>query len=729
MSVDVNQLYELLPAVYRIRDAELAQQMEQLQGKPQDGPLKALLTVIAEQAAVLEEDLAQLYDDQFIETCANWVVPYIGDLVSARRVFVFPGARFTERAFVANTMAYRRRKGTAAVLEQLARDVTGWSANVVEYFQLLATTQYMNHIRLNNLSVANVRNSAPLEFVSTPFDKVAHTADVRRIASERGKYNIPNIGIFLWRLNNYTITRAPAFKLDDRRYLFDALGKNVELYNNPKPEDEITHLADPINVPLPITRRVLHRDLDQYYGVDKDQFRSILVNLNGNDVAAVSTNASPPRKVIDVCDLSDITDAGGNVIGWAHKPKDRISIDPVLGRLAFPTNDPPPRSVHVSYNYGFSTELGGGEYGRGATFSDLQTVIRVPSDQPTLQAAIAALLAQVGSSADSPGGVVEIEKPATVTDSVYHNLSGSIAIPTGKAIEIRAADQHRPVIRLSGDWTITGSGESQLLLNGLVITGGSLRIPATAQLHTLRLTHCTVVPGPVQAPVTSPPSGLNPAPQSLLLEAADVSIELVSSISGPIGAVDGANVSLRNSILDAGDQTRVAYADVLSFTTTSPSGPTPFGESGAPLKVVNSTIIGKVNTLTMQLASNTIFYADLLLNDPWPAAVYSERLQAGCVRFSYVPPGSRLPRLFRCQPADPADATRVRPIFTSLRYGDAAYCQLSTACAIEIQQGADDQAEMGAFHDLYQPQRTANLSASLNEYLRFGLEAGIFFAS
>ena len=67
--------------------------------------------------------------------------------------------------------------------------------------------------------------------------------------------------------------------------------------------------------------------------------------------------------------------------------------------------------------------------------------------------------------------------------------------------------------------------------------------------------------------------------------------------------------------------------------------------------------------------------------------------------------------------------------FTSLRYGDAGYCQLSQICAVEIREGADDQAEMGAFHDLYQPQREANLNSSLGEYLRFGLEAGIFFAS
>ena len=724
MTVDVNKLYELLPAVYRIRDAELAKRLEQVEGVPQEGPLKSLLTVIAEQVAVLEEDLDQLYDDQFIETCANWVVPYIGDLVSARRVFVFPGARFTERAFVANTMAYRRRKGTAAVVEQLARDVTGWNANVVEYFQLLATTQYMNHIRLENLSVADLRYSKPLEFISTPFDKVAHTADVRRIASRRGKYNIPNIGIFLWRLNNYSITRSPAFKLDARRYLFDALGKDTQLYNKPETEDEITHLAEPINVPMPITRRVLARDRAQYYGVEDDEFRSILINRNGVDVSLTDrTNTSPPRPLIDICDLSDITDSSGNVIGWAHKPKDRISLDPVLGRLAFPENEPPPRSVHVSYNYGFSTEMGGGEYGRGTTFSKLERVIRVPTDEPTVQAAIAALLAQFPRL---PGGVIEIEKPKTVATSIYHELSGTISVPTGKVIELRAADQHRPVIRLNGDLRITGNGDGQLLLNGLVITGGSLRVPARAQLRLLRLMHCTVVPGPVQTPVMSPPSGLNPAPQSLLVEAPDVSVELLSSITGPIGAVDGAHVSIRNSIVDAGGETEVAYANVLTFNSGSPPGPT---EPGAPLKVVNSTIIGKVNTLTMELASNAIFYAALLPGDLWPAPVHAERLQAGCVRFSYVPPGSRLPRLFRCQPADAADAARVRPIFTSLRYGDAGYCQLSTSCAVEIRQGADDQAEMGAFHDLYQPQREANLSASLSEFLRFGLEAGIFFAS
>jgi hypothetical protein len=114
-----------------------------------------------------------------------------------------------------------------------------------------------------------------------------------------------------------------------------------------------------------------------------------------------------------------------------------------------------------------------------------------------------------------------------------------------------------------------------------------------------------------------------------------------------------------------------------------------------------------------------------------------------------VPDGSRLPRRHRCQPdlalkarakalgldspddLSPAERAmvllRLLPMFRSLRYGDPAYAQLSRRCGREIREGADDGAEMGAFHDLYQPQRERNLRVRLDEYLRFGLEAGVFY--
>ncbi len=69
MSADLDRLYNLLPAVYRSRDAEHGQ------------PLRGLLQVISEQVNLVEDDIAQLYENLFIETCQDWVVPYIGDLV------------------------------------------------------------------------------------------------------------------------------------------------------------------------------------------------------------------------------------------------------------------------------------------------------------------------------------------------------------------------------------------------------------------------------------------------------------------------------------------------------------------------------------------------------------------------------------------------------------------------------------------------------------------------
>jgi hypothetical protein len=67
------------------------------------------------------------------------------------------------------------------------------------------------------------------------------------------------------------------------------------------------------------------------------------------------------------------------------------------------------------------------------------------------------------------------------------------------------------------------------------------------------------------------------------------------------------------------------------------------------------------------------------------------------------------------------------PSYTSTQYGHPAYAQLSLTCPNPIRTGAEDGGEMGAFHFLKQPQRESNLLASLDEYLRFGLEAGIFY--
>ena len=97
------------------------------------------------------------------------------------------------------------------------------------------------------------------------------------------------------------------------------------------------------------------------------------------------------------------------------------------------------------------------------------------------------------------------------------------------------------------------------------------------------------------------------------------------------------------------------------------------------------------------------------------------------MRFCFVPRGSITPRRHRCQPD--ADHVDVLPHFTSLRYADPGYCQLRSATPKAIRQGADDEGEMGVMHALFQPQRETNLHIRLDEYLRFGLHAGLFYVT
>ena len=85
---------------------------------------------------------------------------------------------------------------------------------------------------------------------------------MRRIGGAHGRYNIPNVGVFLWRLRAYSLTRspaAPAFAGDRRRFKFHPLGLDTQLFTLPETESEIAQVAGPLNVPTPITRRALDR--------------------------------------------------------------------------------------------------------------------------------------------------------------------------------------------------------------------------------------------------------------------------------------------------------------------------------------------------------------------------------------------------------------------------------------------------------------------------------------
>jgi hypothetical protein len=392
---------------------------------------------------------------------------------------------------------------------------------------------------------------------------------------------------------------------------------------------------------------------------------------------------------VSACNLSD-ADASGTT--WAHTPPNApVAIDPVLGRISFrDAQTEPPRVV---FHYGFSAAMGGGEYERTLTFdAALGSVDTVASPGPI----------QPALDARASGGVVEL------SDSGRFEETPSITLDSGVRLELRAANEHRPTLIVTGPIDVTGGAGAEVTLNGLLIAGGPIRILSVLgeTLRKVRLLHCTLVPG-LSLGIDGTPD--SPGAASLLVEHTEtpIEIEIDQCILGAVRAPPTATVLIHHSIVDANADTAVAYSHLDDI-----------GAGGA-LQIADTTIIGAVHTLELQLASNSIFMSD----------VTSEKKQSGCVRFCYLPLTSVVPRRYRCQPETDEDALRVKPQFTSLRYGDPGYGQLSLRTAAEIRTGADDEAEMGAFHELYEPQRETNLRTRLEEYLRFGLEAGIFYVT
>ena len=744
MKLTAKHLYDLLPAYYRVLDHE------------QGGPLEALMAILAREGELVEDNISQLYENWFVETCDEWVVPYIGDLLGVQNIHeVQEAGVFSRRAYVANTLSYRRRKGTAPVLEQLAFDVTGWRSKVVEFFQLLATSQNLNHLRLHNRVTPDLRDMNALDLVHTAFDREAHVVDVRRISTREGLYNIQNIGIYLWRLQRYPMQRVDARKLGgpDGCYTFHPAGLQTHLFNTEQTEDAITHLAEEINVPGPLRRRALFDELEalrndlvnnrsarlQYFHPD---YPPVLeVYLNGN--------AAPvPPEEIAICNLSDCKKAPVAKTYKEYLPDGGLSsvdlpitvaVDPLLGKLSFPDADDI-ESVLVHYNYGFSGDVGGGPYDRQESLTELRNMqidwqVGVSKDLPAVGAEV--VYPTLWDAIDAWNNLTtEMTGLITIMDNRTYQeaLTGAkrIRIPEGKRLFIIAAEwpvhdpmgtPHRPVgafnpkdlrphllgsIEAEGTAPAGSPNGGSLELNGLLIEGKVSLL--NGNLNTCSIRHCTLLPDQ---------GGFEAALQDGLIQ-----IALERSICGPVAvSAEDASLILETSIIDHKSGEAVSI---------------PKGQLAAE----RCTVFGKVKAQAID-AGNSIFLHDLDI----------ERRQIGCVRFSYVTLKSKTPRRYRCQP-ELEIQTRIRekeeegpvpnsvkqairqqvltwlfPVFNASHYGHHAYAQLGASTPPQISAGADNASEMGVFNFLQQPQREANLRTVLKEYLRLGLEAGIIYVT
>jgi hypothetical protein len=703
-----DRLFDLLPAVYREQDAEAGD------------ALRALLRIVTEQVDVVEGDVAQLYDDLFIETCRPWVVPYIGDLVANDPL----RDAVRSRADVAKTISYRRRKGTLPMLEELARDVTGWAAHAVEFLELVGWSQHLEHIRPQAANF-DVRSLERDDRIGGAFDDATHTVDVRAIGQHDGRHHHRHVGLFLWRLGAYPLRRVPARRADAAwRFHLSPLGNAQPLFSRERREGDEAGLATELHVPGPIRRAFFQQDLAAHkalspvpaatdlYGTPANPEASIDVTRNGTHV--------PPAQVICArLDPWPATRPTGNV----------IAIDVATGRLAVGDGFTGASRIDVDLVYGFPADLGGGPYDRRGALATASTGHRTypvldgvsgPDRFPDVAAALAQWVTD-----GRPDAVVAI------LDSRTYTLPPSVTLADTRNLVIEADDGERPLLvtdpaglEVDADGTDPDpEHRGRLTLSGVVVEGF---LHVTGDLGGVRLLHSTLIPG------RSIEDGAVPAGESLRVEGAGpinthLELELTSAITGALVMPPHArSITIADSIVDAGAAT---------------SGAVTAGGATAPttrLDIERSTVVGRTNVRELE-ASEALF----------TGRVDTAQTQAGCVRFSFVPFGSRTPRRHRCQPdlairarldealaADPtmtaADqdalrasvATRVQPSFAAAAYGRPAYGQLRRSTPVEIRTGAADGSEMGAYCGLKEPQRESNLRTRLDEYLPFGLEAG-----
>ena len=697
------------------------------------GLMRALLTAVASELDLLQTDLGDLYDGWFVETCAEWLVPYLADLVGVAELPPDLGAGTTRRAFVANTVSYRRRKGTAAVLEQITRDVTDWPARAVEFYRLLATTAHVNHVYLDRPAVASVRDADRLDLTAAAgaaavslapgLDPLAHTAEVRRIGPRpgrgRGRYGIPALGVFGYPIGIYpvgsplgpadatgteggwsqagTITTGTA-----TTFRADPLGRVAPLFAVPAADPGIEHLSVERDLPVPLRpRRLLALLTAARAGDLASADLPFGVRVGGGGSAGTEL---PPER-IRVCGLEDLDPAAGPA-DW------QVSVDPRSGGLRAYRGgtEADPGALFVRYAYGGLADVGAGTYDRSDVHDRVLAADRYDgrpgaAAQVAVQAGAAASPLVAGSVADalarattdwaqpgpsSPAGGTYV---ISVADSASYTGALAVTVPAATRLVLVAATWPDRILRdgrvlpaqpgvyapdglrphVIGTLTVTGGPGSSVVLDGILLEGDLVVAPG--DLGALTVAQSTVTGRIV---VGTGPGGTN----------GDLHVAVVRSVLGGIDLqAPVPTAAFSDTVADGAG----AATPVIAGTTVHAS-------------FEGCTVLGAVAVGSLD-ASSCVF----------TDAVVAEHRQVGCLRYSCTGTGSQTPRRFRCVPAD-ANGTPVPPVFASRDPGSPVYPALAPTCPEPIRLGGEGRSEMGVHHHLNRPLRLAAAAAAIAPY-------------
>lgn len=682
--LSTDRLFELLPAFLRLADAEAGKQRRPA-GDARDiedfGPLRTLASLLAREAQIVDEGLDDHYDNAFIETCAPWVIPYLGELLGVRGLADIPEG-IDMRARVANTLDLRARKGTLGALEQAAADSSGWPVHAVEFWKLLSHAQTMRLPHLNMGRTIDTRAKADLARLGTAFEQSARNIEVRRVETHGGRWNLGNIGLYLWRLRAAPITQHRVLPVTGRRdFRFHPLQCDAQLFTRTDPTTGLNH-------PAAILRPIMAEDPSVYVGDGK----SIRIWVGGTEVDPTTIRAA---------NLGSRSAPGAPEPDWTRTGgiPGLTLVDPELGRLVVDPDLAGP--VDVSCQFAQALELGGGEHDRAATIGTLTAPTSIaPSTE------ITGALNGAGGSGDF-----------TLLRSTHYRANGTVSVPAGETLRLVALNGAFPtiIIGAAGLQFDLGAGAA-VELNGLRFARAGITI--TGSGASLNIADCTLVPG-LQVDVTGQP--ISPGASSLDCRMVGAALRIDRTISGPIVIAEDMDVRLGECIIDAGD------AATIAFSTTA-------GAERATASFDRCTILGRVQTSAFADGARVrptgfgvttgtderLATSDTLFVGETAPAVDALYRQAGCIRFSFVPPDASVPRLYRCVRAP-------GPVFGATRYTDPGYMTLDPCTDDTILRGAENGDQMGAYNRAAWGARSDNIRRSIDDFLRFGHAAGSFY--
>lgn len=715
------KLWEMIPSIYRHEDG--------IAENP--GVLRALIEILAGQAAILRRSHDRLWEDQFIELCQDWAVPYFGDLVASRLVSALNKRGL--RVDLAKTIYYRRRKGTLRVLEELISDIAGWEGKVVEEFRRLARIRHGLDPQPASMAGrfsctmpggwADLRRPRGAELTDSPFDEFYHTADVRQHAGQNGRYNIPKLAFHLYRLRAFRVDGVTPFALGDGlRFTCDPSGRNIPLFMpRQRPENwDDWRTAKERELPAPIPCRLLGhgeyvitealvqklennfgvssaaanklRTLRGFYFSSEARLKQMLELLNEPSLVSaaiyreiLSTSlisdcgkaALLPEAIIveesPNTPLAPVDISSGDLFQWpVPDPGKRIVIDPEQGRLQF-FNLPPDSGSTVTYYYGFAGEIGAGTYSRP------EVELREPTAIPNISAQNSG--GTILASRIANNGITQIDDSTT-----YQGIGDKLQV---QDLTLQAANQQRPYIRLTSNWVLRTptDADAKLLLDGLWLgSNGDYAVILRGDYEEVIIRNTTLDPGS-----NSDVNGNPIWPVPLIIEAQVETLIVDCSIMSRIATQSGGvveNLKMQDSIIDA----RVPNQTALQLVR---------GE----IELQRSTVLGQIDV-------NRLWASEVLIT----GLVDVTDTQEGCFRFSAAPEGSRLPRQYESH-----TLLDTAHIFTSRHFGQPGYAQLSKAAPVELRRGAENGSEIGAFSSLINPIKLDSLKAKVDEYMPFGL--------